>query len=567
MLSISQDIASITPPTIPAPRREAMKARVMAAADAARTTGAAPGPRLIGRSVVRPVPWFMRPGAITAAAAAIILLFSWWATAHSLPDSPLYNIKLASERIMVNLTGGKANKAILNTDIANARLGDLRTMQQLDKLEQSQPALDNLASHVESAETILNELGSGDEHAHLAEALYNTVRAGQVILESMGADPAGLSATLQAKLEQVEDTIDSAAGSAEQALITEGINPATLQLYPYIVPFTTPLVPIPSSTSTSSVTPSASVTPSSTPEIVATATSFAVPTGAISLPETPTEEVDDGDPTASVPDPTFTPDLPNATATVVPTNTATISVQPTRTPTRQLTPTLTTTRTATVPPNATDTPEPNRATTTPVIEPSATASDPTVVPNPAASPTSAPVIPTTTTQVVLPTSTSEPTNTPTTPPAEPTLTPQPTDVPPEPTSTTPPPPPTDTPEPPPAPTEPPLVCNLMISMVSASCSSGGVVFSTRIENRSNYAVTVDWEAELQVRAGSGGFQGVQTRTGTVTLSVGESAEISGSFDYSFGVDDDQFRVNVSADTDLCAAAPKLSQARSACQLY
>ncbi|MEO5952139.1 MAG: DUF5667 domain-containing protein, partial [Chloroflexia bacterium] len=237
MLGLANELTAITTPPVLPERREAMKSRIMMAAQA-RANAAKPTRPITQAKPARPakpLPWFLRPGWVTAAAAIVILMFVWWSADRALPDSPFYNVKLASENIMLNITGQPVDKAILDTNIANARLYDLRTMQQIDKLAQAAPALESYSIRVSEANTILLTLQPGEPRARVAQAVYKTCLAGKVTLHGIQTKIVSIPnfpQTFSETLAQTETTVDSAAQNATNTLVIEGIDPANIVFEP-----------------------------------------------------------------------------------------------------------------------------------------------------------------------------------------------------------------------------------------------------------------------------------------------------------------------------------------------
>lgn len=603
MLLFANELAEITPPPVMLERREAMKSRIMMAAqtqaNAARV--ARPAALVKPARVAKPLPWFLRPGWVTAAAAIIILMFVWWSADRALPDSPFYNVKLASENIILNLTSKPVDKAILNTNIANARLYDLRAMQQTGKLVQAAPALESYSRRVTEANAILLTLEAGEPRARVAEAVYKTCRAGQVTLggiETNLSSIPNIPQTFSESLDQTQATVDTATQNAATTLVTEGLDPATIVFELPLAQLLTPVVPVPSTT----VSPTASL-PSETSTVPAadvTATIGAVITS-ISIEETPTES--SGEPATETPaaEATAAPSETQAAATLTALSTGTPTSEPTKTPENQATPTLAPQSSPTGKPTDTLTPTSvvptfttipgGKATQTPTetanIKPSSTATPTTepFVPSPTLTPVQ-PVLPAPTSPALTPTSsisgpeatatyTPTSTTTPTyTPTPTPTNTPTATDTPtqPLPTFTAVPPTATDTPEPThtpsPTATEPiaASVCDLKIDRVTSECAGTCASWTATISNTGEGLVEADWVAELEVKAGSGGFQVVDTTDGTVSVGAHSQVQISDPFCYDFPPNASQFRVRVHLVTggEPCNIPAKMSPATNVC---
>ncbi|MEO5953258.1 MAG: hypothetical protein ABIQ44_12400, partial [Chloroflexia bacterium] len=208
------------------------------------------------------------------------------------------------------------------------------------------------------------------------------------------------------------------------------------------------------------------------------------------------------------------------------------------------------------------------ATSIPTIEPFLPSPTLTPVPPVLPAPTSPPVTPTSSlvgpglspTPTATFTATVQSTQTPLSP-IPPTL------IPPTETPT-----PTDTPEPtqPPAPTptEPitASVCDLVIDSVTAECAGTCASWTATISNTGDGLVEVEWVAELELKVGSGGFQVVDTTSGTVSIDAGSEAQVSAPFCYDFPPNARQFRVRVHLVTGSapCNIPARMSPAVNAC---
>lgn len=618
MLLFASELTLITPPTIPAERRAAMKSRIMLAAQERAGTGAnttivetiAAGepahPTLIRpaepfeakAAKAKPTPWYFHPGWVTAAAAAVVLFFVWWSADRALPDSPFYNVKLASENIMLGLTGAPVDKAILNTNIANARLYDLRTMQQSGKLAQAAPAVESYFKRVTEANSILVTLDAGEPRARVAEAVYETCVAGKVTIDGIQANistipnfPVALASTL----DQTEDAVDDVTISASGTLASEGIDPSSITFEPNTSAL---LTPVAATSVPATVTGITAIAPTATPNPLAIETAVPLSSATVSSDLTvlpgvePTDTVKAGvAPSDETPvrGASATPPAPEPTQTVVP-----ATGEPTNAPATPIVPsTLTPTSTSTtvptqtgVIPTTTNTPILDiRVTPTPsptgISEPAPTFTPGIVLPAPTSTPVppGVPTVTSTPTFAVVgpegsptlsPTDTFTPTATPTdtpthTPTNTPTATYTPTDTPTNtPTNT-----PTDTPTPVPTATEVvPSVCNLTVDSVTAACSGLDISWTSTFSNLSTVDVEAEWVAELQIKAGSGGFQTVDTTSGTITVGGSSTAQASDSFGYEWPPNAAQFRVRVHLVTDgePCNVSAKMSTPRPACNI-
>ncbi len=540
LLGLAASVASLTAPTVPADRREAMKARLMvtAAAQASQpeeatavsVAPAAPVPAERPSSVDRrprqrpALPWFLRPGWVVAAAAILLVAFTWWSSAHSLPDSPFYSIKLASENIALNLAGSDEDKAQGNIKLANSRLYDLRTMGQMDNLAEAQPAFDNYSSHLENSVTIWESL-KGTSHIDVARVLYASSAAGEVTFDSFGAQTNSLPADLRQKISTTDAVLRSVSSDTANTLAAANIDPNSVfgTVDSSIPPLLTPVASGPIAVLTGTVT---------------------VPVGAVSPTEAATA-------TRIVSQPG-----PKATATSTPTEILRDSPTPTSSTAATGTPTITSTNTPTAQLPATTTP----------IEPG-----PTEIP-PADTPTNTPIpLP------LLPTDTPVPpvgsTPTPTIAPIIPTDTPVPAA---SPTSTQAPPTATSVPSSPTPPNIPPSatpvpqanVCDLQISpRMSASCArANSVNWSATVSNPGPGVVRASYKAELLVMMrGGGGFVSVKSVSGSRDFPPGDTP-VTGTIGYNFPANAQQWKVKFSIDTSgySCTVASHQSNPMDVC---
>lgn len=231
LLALAADLKTIPTPHVPAERRAARKERLVAAAATRQAQRPLP--------VTRPVPnlgpgsnilaWVMAlPPIVWAGALALILTVAlvWPAAAQSLPDSPLYYVKLASERLVVSITPNAADRLRTHTSIANARLDDVQTMSAQGKVDKMGAALDNYSEHIANSIAALKEF-QGSEQAELAKLVYASTTAGGRIFESLKNAPGLQTATM----ESIKSTLKSANTHNQevvQVLTSAGIDPTTL---------------------------------------------------------------------------------------------------------------------------------------------------------------------------------------------------------------------------------------------------------------------------------------------------------------------------------------------------
>jgi len=360
-----------TPQVVPSPEARAAGRRRLLAAVAKKRREKAPARvgllRRLGQSAATLVqPWVQlplvnnkrtQPLRLAQAMAAVLVIVSLVSAgtvgvaADSLPDSPLYTIKRATERVQLALTTTAAGQARLHMDYSKKRLDEAQSLWEAGK-GLYEMTLWDIESEYNGALAAINQVPDEQMRSLLDDFNMLTARQ-QVLLEEMkpGMPPA--------EKEAVEKALET---SAEyQSLATEAMTEPDLLLTPR--PPDTAALAMPTSTATP-VPPTFTQipVPTATPA-PPTFTPIPVPT-ATPVPPTFTPIPV---PTATPAPPTFTP-IPVPTATPAPpTPTETsqahvpVPVQPTLTP---MEPTPMATPEAVVPVQPT--------TVEPVIEPTPT---------------------------------------------------------------------------------------------------------------------------------------------------------------------------------------------------
>ncbi|HET9492989.1 MAG TPA: DUF5667 domain-containing protein [Chloroflexia bacterium] len=371
LLGLTAAIES-APPPVPADRRAAMKARIVTAASQIRPPQSPARPTPIAAPVVPPVqaparprisgpipldaytkkraPLLLRPGFLTAVAAALIIAFVWWSARGALPDSPFYNVRIASENIAINFAGSDENQVRAHLDAATSRLYDLREMQTRGKLSEAQEAVVNYEEHLTGAETLWRGLASPS--VETTEHLYLASVASQVTFDGLHGIEETLPAPYRQDIAEADQAIALARTSSEQALVQAGRDPAAVVAAAAsgntglgaLIIAAVPTLPVPAEP-----TPPAAVDVA-TPTVVAVMPPATATTVVIQVPvatDTPRPEpprATPSPPRATPSPPRATPSPPRATPTVPPPPPATRTprpVPPTRTPRPQPVPTNT----------------------------------------------------------------------------------------------------------------------------------------------------------------------------------------------------------------------------------
>ncbi|MDQ3928911.1 MAG: DUF5667 domain-containing protein, partial [Chloroflexota bacterium] len=283
LLALSRSIEA-APPAVPVERRAAMKQRLMQAAAAqqaaqAQTASLAPVPvrKQPAVKVHTPkrewrLPFFSRPGWALVGAAALMLLFIWWAAARALPNSPFYSVKLASENFALNLASSPEEKVRRHVDLANARLFDLETMRNMGRLADAGAAVEDCKYHL-TAGSMLWEQTQGSVRTELAKELYISSQAGRVTFAEFEEAIKNLPATVRKNFQDTIDAINGLNRRTVAALLGEGIDPneVTEEADPEMAVLLTPTVQVPDGGTPTRPTPGASPGVN-TPPAVRTAT-------------------------------------------------------------------------------------------------------------------------------------------------------------------------------------------------------------------------------------------------------------------------------------------------------
>jgi len=527
LLALGANIASLEPPPVPIDRRAAMKQRLMAAASAAAPTAA-----IIPQKNAAPAarPWWeslaalvRRPALAGALGAVAVVALLWWSAAGSLPDNPLYGLKLTSEDALRNFTSGTSGRIDSYLGSADDRLNDVKEMQRRDKLAQAGPAIDNYRSSIVNSATLWEQT-SGEERTNLAKKLYISTAQGVVGLDAIAPDVSNIASAVRANIGETIDTLEKLRADTGGTLLAADIDVNALLLEADIEPSSLPGA----APGTATVTVPAVTTKTSSPRATETAVLDPTATNVVQQTSIPTSTRVAPRATRTVQPPTArpatnTPRPPQATATSRATNTR-ILPQPTNTPIVATLVPRTAVPTSTRAPSATR----PASTFTPVPTPM-----PTLEPTPSRTPililTQVPTLPTVTVEPpVLSTripNTPRPTNT--------HIPPLPTGLPITPlplltvTIVLPPPPPlpTLTPlpilTPLPLPTE--ILCELELEDVEISCGLGLCLnTSAVVQNESSSAVSATWTAELRVKVGSGNYIILSTQTGREEFAPGDT---------------------------------------------
>lgn len=522
LLALSRRVGEVAPPTVPAERRAAMKARLMEAAAAQRQAAPVEAARAAERVVVkeRKSGWLgailRRPALAGAAMAAALVMLVWWGAAAALPNSPFYNIKLASENILLNFAGGVADKATAHLGFASSRLGDIEEMNRQNLLADAGSAVTNFQEHINGGATLWKDT-TGDMREAIRASISAAVTRCEQIFKGFGTRVAGLPESARAGIAKMFANLSVIRGDIGESTfmdVPEGITyTIEPQPTPGVIPVPTQVVGTPSIAGSPTGVAAPSVSPGESTSVIGS------PTVRVAESETPqvrgtgtqtvgganvTETATIGQPGVATVEARTATSLPTATPKTVVTTLPTSVIRPTRT----------------VPLSRTGTPV---ATRTPGIVPTAprlptSAVTPPGVPSPVIPPTASPT--TGNPQPVPPSNTPEATRI--VPPVETIL---PTKAPPQ---ITPP-----VPVPPTIAAEPTsLACTLRVGEleIDTSCAAGGdVSWSAQVENDGPDRQEGGWVAVLKVQGRSGPYQEAGRQSGIVIVDGNSSTQVEGNF--------------------------------------
>ena len=170
---------------------------------------------LAGEAKITTTPWWRRK-AFAAVVAVLVLGVLWWQAATSLPDNPLYPMKLTTEDLFLNLAGNSKDLIRGHLDLGNTRLVDIRLMQSLGAQSRVGAAVDNYRYHIGSC-LHLWQATPDDKDIDLAKVIYASSVAGQRILTTLDGGNS-LPGELNATLQDANTTIDTLQSSSAKIL-------------------------------------------------------------------------------------------------------------------------------------------------------------------------------------------------------------------------------------------------------------------------------------------------------------------------------------------------------------
>jgi len=281
------------------------------------------------------------------------------AAADSLPDSPLYPVKLATERVQLALTPHPVGKARLHLSFAERRLQEVQAQLEL-RGTVSPLALEVMQRETEQALTAIGVAPREEAWELLDDFVTLALRERAILAEVREQVPPPAQGAVEDTIEVAQRELQRAATAAEQGDLE--------LLAPTSVPTATPTPRSPKPTATATPQPTATpVPPTATPTPIPTPTEAKVEVPAFEPTAVPGAEE-----TPQVAVPTFAPgqlpELPTPTPTPEAAGAGTPTPKPPATPTPQATATFVPTELPTLPPTPTPTPEAGGAGT-PTAEP------------------------------------------------------------------------------------------------------------------------------------------------------------------------------------------------------
>jgi len=368
------------------PRANAQgRRRLLKAVSERKRRKVAPKPGLLRRlgwlvGPPRPRGWALRL-ALTAVLMVAITLTGVGmarAAAESLPDSPLYTVKLATEQMWLALTPTAAGKATLHIYFAERRLTEMEAMARLG-MELDPAILEAMQRETSHALTIGTT--SGQEIPTFPEKFTALVERQYRILEEVRIDaPPHIQEVVE---EAIEDSLNN------KQIVTAASEEPDLLLTPSPTP--PPPTPLPTSTATPTAIPTATPVPTEPPRPTATPTATPTPMPTPTVEPTSTPEVAPP-PSGPTPLPMGTPTTePSPTPTVEPTSTPEVAPPPSEpTPLPMGTPTAEPSPMPTVEPTSTPEVAPPPSESTPLTPMGTPTTEPS--PTPTVEPTSTPEV-------------------------------------------------------------------------------------------------------------------------------------------------------------------------------
>jgi uncharacterized protein DUF5667 len=154
-----------------------------------------------------------RPAVLVVRAIGMILVTSLaagasFATEDALPDSPLHDVKIATEQVRLALARSPEHLVAVELDVAAARLHEAAALQAQDRQAEADAAVSSYGEHVASAAAHLEETQSGPQPAQVQQFRAQVVKQLQQTVPA--TNPPVFGATRQ----------DTALGIASEIAVT-----------------------------------------------------------------------------------------------------------------------------------------------------------------------------------------------------------------------------------------------------------------------------------------------------------------------------------------------------------
>lgn len=121
---------------------------------------------------------WQRGWAVALATMLVVLLAGGgtvYAAAGSMPDSPLYNVKIATEQVQLALTFSKLGKAEVNARLADKRVAEIVYLAEADKPEKIATITQNMNNHLNNISTLVSAPAEVSSFANVPAPLQTTV--------------------------------------------------------------------------------------------------------------------------------------------------------------------------------------------------------------------------------------------------------------------------------------------------------------------------------------------------------------------------------------------------------
>lgn len=154
---------------------------------------------------------------------AVVIGTVWMLAAQSLPDSPVYGVKLATEDLLLGAASDNPSRVRGHIGIANTRLVDMQAMNAKGNLAAAEPSLDNYSRHLKSGVTAWHNLTAGS-YPDLDKFLYASSVAGQRTFQGFDAILDTLPQSLKSNIIQTERDLTSLIDETSGKLRSAGID-------------------------------------------------------------------------------------------------------------------------------------------------------------------------------------------------------------------------------------------------------------------------------------------------------------------------------------------------------